>query len=87
MAKSFEELGPIENVVDKPADLELLVRLVHLPELVAAAREVNARLLMIERAGPCCAIGMRSSSVSTSPTTEGAREPKRVASEMYAPWP
>jgi hypothetical protein len=32
-------------------------RLEHLPELVAKGRQVNARLLTIERAGQGCAIG------------------------------
>lgn len=47
----------IETVVNKPADLGVLARLQHLPELVAKARQVNQRLLMIERAGQGCAIG------------------------------
>jgi hypothetical protein len=47
----------IETVVNKPADLGVLARLEHLPELVEKARGVNCRLLMIERAGQGCAIG------------------------------
>ena len=47
----------IETVVNKPSDLDILARIEHLPELVAKARQVNARLLMIERAGQGCAIG------------------------------
>ncbi len=47
----------IETVINKPADLSVLARLQHLPELVAKARQVNRRLLMIERAGQGCAIG------------------------------
>jgi hypothetical protein len=47
----------IEAVINKPADLGVLARLEHLPELVAKARRVNRRLLMIERAGQSCAIG------------------------------
>jgi hypothetical protein len=47
----------IETVINKPSDLDVLARLEHLPELVAKARQVNARLLMIERAGQGCAIG------------------------------
>ncbi len=35
----------------------ILARLEHLPELIAKARAVNGRLLMIERAGQGCAIG------------------------------
>jgi hypothetical protein len=47
----------IETVVNKPKDIAVLSRLEHLPELVAKARGVNSRLLMIERAGQGCAIG------------------------------
>jgi hypothetical protein len=47
----------IESVINKPADLGILARLEHLPELVEKARAVNDRLLSIERAGQGCAIG------------------------------
>jgi hypothetical protein len=47
----------IETVINKPSDLDVLARLEHLPELIAKARAVNGRLLMIERAGQGCAIG------------------------------
>jgi hypothetical protein len=47
----------IETVINKPSDIDVLARLEHLPELVAKARAVNHRLLMIERAGQGCAIG------------------------------
>src|SRR5712692_98983 len=47
----------VEAVINKPADLGVLARLEHLPELLAEARRVNQRLLMIERAGQDCAIG------------------------------
>ncbi|MGH2576805.1 MAG: hypothetical protein ACRDG9_03495 [Actinomycetota bacterium] len=47
----------IETVINKPSDVGVLARLEHLPELVAKGREVNRRLLMIERAGQGCAIG------------------------------
>jgi len=47
----------IETVINKPGDLGILARIEHLPELVAKARAVNRRLLMIERAGQGCAIG------------------------------
>ncbi len=47
----------IETVINKPVDIGVLARLEHLPELVAKARGVNDRLLMIERAGQVCAIG------------------------------
>jgi hypothetical protein len=47
----------IEAVINKPGDLGVLARLEHLPELVAKGRQVNHRLLMIERAGQGCAIG------------------------------
>jgi hypothetical protein len=46
----------IETVVNKPKDIGVLARIEHLPELVAKARAVNRRLLMIERAGQGCAI-------------------------------
>ncbi|MGH3850620.1 MAG: hypothetical protein ACRDRT_13105, partial [Pseudonocardiaceae bacterium] len=47
----------IETVINKPSDIGVLARLEHLPELVAKGREVNARLLSVERAGQSCAIG------------------------------
>ena len=47
----------IETVINKPSDLDVLARIQHLPELVTKARQVNQRLLMIERAGQSCAIG------------------------------
>ena len=47
----------IETVINKPSDIGILARLEHLPELVAKARAVNARLLSVERAGQGCAIG------------------------------
>ena len=46
----------IETVINKPYDIGVLARLEHLPELMVKARAVNHRLLMIERAGPGCAI-------------------------------
>jgi len=47
----------IETVINKPKDIGLLSRLEHLSELVVRARQVNDRLLMLERAGQGCAIG------------------------------
>jgi hypothetical protein len=47
----------IETVINKPKDIGILARLEHLPELIERARDINARLLMIERAGQGCAIG------------------------------
>jgi hypothetical protein len=47
----------IETVINNPTDIGIKRRLEHLPELVAKARQVNDRLLMIERAGQGCAIG------------------------------
>jgi hypothetical protein len=47
----------VETVINKPADLGVKARLAHLPELIDKARQVNQRLLMIERAGQSCAIG------------------------------
>jgi hypothetical protein len=47
----------IETVINKAWDLRIRSRIEHLPELVEKARQVNHRLLMIERAGQGCAIG------------------------------
>ncbi|MGH8882682.1 MAG: hypothetical protein ACRD0P_35960, partial [Stackebrandtia sp.] len=41
----------IETVINKPDDVSVARRLRNLPELIAKARQVNQRLLMIERAG------------------------------------
>ena len=46
----------IETVINKPYDIGVLARLEHLPELVAKARAVNGRLLMLQRASQGCAI-------------------------------
>ena len=47
----------IETVINNPGDLDVRRRLEHLPELVDKARQVNQRLLIIEKAGQSCAIG------------------------------
>ena len=47
----------VETVINNPSDLGIARRVEHLPELVAKARQVNHRLLIIERAGQSCAIG------------------------------
>ena len=47
----------VETVINNPTDLDVRRRLEHLGELIAKARQVNHRLLMIERAGQSCAIG------------------------------
>jgi hypothetical protein len=47
----------VETVINKPSDLGVAARLHNLPELIAKARQVNQRLLMIEQAGQSCAIG------------------------------
>ena len=47
----------VETVINDPSDLGVRRRLHHLPELIAKARQVNQRLLIIERAGQSCAIG------------------------------
>jgi hypothetical protein len=47
----------IETVINKPRDIGVLARLEHLPELIDKARQVNDRLLIIEKAGQGCAIG------------------------------
>jgi hypothetical protein len=47
----------VETVINNPSDLDVRRRLEHLPELVAKARQVNQRPLIIEKAGQSCAIG------------------------------
>ena len=47
----------IETVVNKPSDIGCQARLHNLDVIVAKGREVNRRLLEIERAGQGCAIG------------------------------
>lgn len=47
----------VETVINKPSDIGVKARLQNLPELIDKARQVNHRLLMIERAGQSCAIG------------------------------
>lgn len=63
----------IETVINKPKDIGVLARLEHLPELVAKARQVNARLLSVERAGQGCAIGDDVFDRLHQPLTEGQR--------------
>src|SRR5439155_1592692 len=63
----------VETVVNKPADIGVLARLEHLPELIAKARGVNQRLLMIERAGQSCAIGSALFERIHQPHHEGQR--------------
>ncbi len=46
----------IETVINAPGDLGCHRRLVHLDELQARARAVNARLLQTERAGQACVL-------------------------------
>ena len=77
----------IETVINKPADIEVLARLEHLPELVAKARAVNQRLLMIERAGQGCAIGSALFERIHQPYHGRANEPEPCASGTHAPWP
>ena len=47
----------VETVINNPSDLGVPRRLHHLPDVIAKARRVNQRLLMIEQAGQSCAIG------------------------------
>ncbi|MGB5757848.1 MAG: hypothetical protein WBM50_13105, partial [Acidimicrobiales bacterium] len=63
----------IETVINKPGDIGCLARLEHLPELIAKARAVNARVLQIERAGQGCAIGDDLFDRLHQPLTEGQR--------------
>jgi hypothetical protein len=77
----------IETVINKPKDIGVLARIQHLPELVAKARAVNRRLLMIERAGQAVPSRPRCSSGPHSPTYGRAGEPEPCASGTHAPWP
>jgi len=63
----------IETVINKPSDIGVLARLEHLPELIAKAREVNGRLLTLERAGQSCALGDDLFDRLHQPLTEGQR--------------
>jgi len=63
----------VETVINKPADLGVLARLHHLPELINKARAVNHRLLMIEKAGQSCAIGSALFERIHQPHHEGQR--------------
>ncbi|HUP73309.1 MAG TPA: hypothetical protein VM282_09690, partial [Acidimicrobiales bacterium] len=63
----------IETVINKPSDIGVLARLEHLPELITKCREVNARLLTLERAGQGCAIGDDLFGRLHQPLTEGQR--------------
>ena len=46
----------IETVVNDAGDLDILKGLAHLPEVQKAARQINARVLTIQRVGQSCAI-------------------------------
>jgi len=46
----------IETVVNDPGDLDILKGLAHLPYVQRAARQINARVLTIQRVGQSCAI-------------------------------
>ncbi len=63
----------IETVINKPADLDVPARLHNLPELIDRARQVNQRLLIIERAGQSCAIGSALFERIHQPHHEGQR--------------
>jgi hypothetical protein len=63
----------IETVINKPKDLDLPARLHNLPQLIDKARQVNQRLLMIEKAGQSCAIGSALYERIHQPHHEGQR--------------
>ena len=64
----------VETVVNSPIDLRCLRRLVHLEELVARARDVNARLLDTERVGQGCVLASPAfERVAQSTLTEDGR--------------
>ena len=60
-------------MINKPADLDVPARLHNLPELIDRARQVNQRLLIIERAGQSCAIGSALFERIHQPHHEGQR--------------
>jgi hypothetical protein len=76
----------IETVVNAPADLGCLRRLVHLPELERKARAANHRLLTIQRAGQSCAISTALFEQVAGPPSMGAAAPEPCASGRRAPW-
>jgi hypothetical protein len=46
----------IETVVNDPGDLDILKGLAHLRQVQKVARQINARVLTIQRVGQSCAI-------------------------------
>jgi hypothetical protein len=77
----------IETVINKPYDIGVLARLEHLPELVAKARAVNGRLLMIQRAGQGCAIETALFERVSQPYVREGQRTGACASGTHAPWP
>jgi hypothetical protein len=66
----------IETVVNDTADLGVLRRLSHLPELQAKARDVNRRLLHHERVGQGCVLASPAFERIARPSiTDGRRAP------------
>jgi hypothetical protein len=66
----------IETVVNDPADLGVLRRLAHLPELQAKARDVNRRLLDHEHVGQGCVLASPAFERIARPSiTDGRRAP------------
>src|SRR6185312_1917515 len=76
----------VETVINKPSHIGVRARLQHLPELVAKARQVNRRVLIIERAGQSCAIGSALFERIHQPYAREANEPEPSASGTNAPW-
>ena len=77
----------IESVINKPADLGLRSRICHLPELIERARQVNDRLLTIERAGQGCAIGSALFERIHQPYVREGRRTGAFRFGTCAPWP
>lgn len=64
----------VESVINSPTDLRCLRRLIHLDELQAKARAVNARLLDTERVGQGCVLASPAfERVAQSTLTEDGR--------------
>jgi hypothetical protein len=77
----------IETVVNKPADLDVLARIEHLPELVTKAAPSTTGYLESNVPARTVPSSPPSSSGFTSPTTARAKEPEPCASGTTAPWP
>ena len=77
----------IETVINKPSDVGCRARLEHLGEIVARGREVNHRLLTMERAGQGCAIGSALFERIHQPYIREGQRTGALRFGDHAPWP